>query len=213
MAVIFAFGDSITYGSWDTVNGGWCSLLRKHVDQKNAKDPTAYIRLYNLGIPGDTTVEAVERFLPETKARLRDKEGNVFVFAFGTNDACYIPHTGKFVVPVEQFTQNIELLVSEAKKISQDILLLTIPPVVDAITEQPSDSGDICLNKYFEPYNRALVAIADKHGVTLIDINKAFTATDYKALLDQDGLHPNTEGYKLMFQMISTEIDKVLSAV
>ncbi len=211
MAVIFAFGDSITYGSKGTVSGGWCTLLRNHVDQKNAKDPNTYIRLYNLGIPGEATDTAVKRFLPELNARGRRDEEYIFIIAFGANDACFIPSRQELNVSVEDFTKNIQQMVGYAKDASQKIVLLNITPVVDELTVSPVGKDRSRINKRYEAYNKELARIAKDHDLTFIDVNSAFTSQDYRKLLSDDGLHPNDNGHQLMFDLISEQIDKFLS--
>lgn len=211
MAVIYAFGDSITYGSWDTVNGGWCSLLRKHVDQKNAKDPNAYIRLYNLGIPGEATDTAVKRFLPELNARGRRDEEYIFIIAFGANDACFIPSRQELNVTIDDFTKNIQQMVTYAKECSQKIILLNITPVIDELTINPVGKDRSRHNQRYQEYNEQLAQIAKDHNLVFIDMNSAFASRDYQKLLCADGLHPNDKGHQLMFDLISNELDKLLA--
>jgi lysophospholipase L1-like esterase len=45
---ICIFGDSITYGAHDPINGGWTTLLRNYLEGKDDD-----ITTYNLGICGD----------------------------------------------------------------------------------------------------------------------------------------------------------------
>lgn len=72
MAQIFCFGDSITYGAWDVANSGWAQKLRIYLDKKQEEDDSLYFLTYNLGIPGEATDSLVNRFLSETKARIRE---------------------------------------------------------------------------------------------------------------------------------------------
>ncbi len=208
MAVILAFGDSITYGSWSPIHTSWCSLLRAHMDSKFNGDYASYGRVYNLGIGGETTNEAVKRFLPEIQARLRNEEEVVFIIAYGANDACFDSDKQSFRVPIEEFEQNMQQMVTDAKKISPKIILLNILPVVEADNSDPDSTR---LNTYFEPYNQSLLQIAQNNLLTLVDISIAFLKTDYAKFLGKDGLHPNEHGHKIIFELVSKEVDKFLT--
>src|SRR3989344_3552583 len=89
MTLILVFGDSITYGAWDT-NGGWVQRLRTYLDKKQLADPKLYYELYNLGVSGDTSTDLLERFEAETKQRIKRmsaKEEIIIIVAIGTNDS------------------------------------------------------------------------------------------------------------------------------
>jgi acyl-CoA thioesterase-1 len=207
MAVILAFGDSITYGSWSPIDTSWCSLLRSHMDKKFDGNYSSYGRVYNLGIGGETTDDAIKRFLPETQARLRDEEEIVFIIAYGANDACFIASEQKFKVALGKFAPNIQKILTEAKTFSSKIMLLNILPVVERPKE---DSGQTRLNKHFEQYNQKLAQIAQENTVVLVDVNTAFQKTNYAILLGTDGLHPNEKGHQVIFELVSKEVDKYL---
>ncbi len=207
MAVILAFGDSITYGSWSPGDTSWCSLLRSHMDKKFNGDYASYGRVYNLGIGSETTNEAIKRFGVETQVRLRGEEEIVFIIAYGANDACFIPLEKQFKVTAEKSKKNIEQMITEAKQVSSKIILLNIIPVVD---KSNFDSEQIRANKYYEHYNQQLTQIAQNNSLTLVDANAAFQKTDYANLLGEDGLHPNKKGHQLIYDLISKEVDKLL---
>ena len=70
MARILVFGDSITYGAWDK-RGGWVQRLREFLDEKNLIDLNKIpVLIYNLGVSGDTTNDALERFEFESKKKI-----------------------------------------------------------------------------------------------------------------------------------------------
>ena len=133
MAIIYAFGDSITYGAWDIEKSGWAARLRKHLDDMQERDPNFYALFYNLGIPGETTNGFIARFEIEYKSRLRDGEKAIFIFAYGANDAAYLTEESQFKVPIVTFKENLESMIASAKKISPDILVVNILPVVESL--------------------------------------------------------------------------------
>ena len=64
MFSILAFGDSITYGLGATRYIGWAEQLKKYFQTEE------YNYLYNLGIPGDTSADLLERIEIEANARI-----------------------------------------------------------------------------------------------------------------------------------------------
>ena len=203
MAQLYAFGDSITYGSWDREGSGWANRLRQALDEEHESGKREFTLFYNLGIPGETTEHFVQRFVPETEARFRSGERYTFTFAFGANDACFIPSKNQFKVTVEQYKQNFETILEQAKPLAERIIILNITPVVDELTVAPTGKDKSRLNKYITPYNEVLKDLAADYSLELIDVNAAFMAEENLAdLFCEDGLHPNANGHKLIFEVM-----------
>jgi len=79
---ICIFGDSITWGAYDPINGGWVGLLRNYFEKKSEGE----IEIYNLGISGNTTDGLLKMIENESIPR----EPEVIVLAIGINDTQYI---------------------------------------------------------------------------------------------------------------------------
>ena len=59
---LFIFGDSISFGAWDT-KGGWAQRLKNHYDKLVVEsDFDFYCLTYILGVSGDTTEDLLKRF-------------------------------------------------------------------------------------------------------------------------------------------------------
>ena len=81
MYVLTVFGDSITFGKGDSLEGGWCGRLKKYFENMGGNH-----RLYNLGISGNTTEDLLERFDIEAKARIkfkREGDRHIIIFSIG----------------------------------------------------------------------------------------------------------------------------------
>jgi acyl-CoA thioesterase I len=213
MAVIYCFGDSITYGAWDIKNSGWSARLRDYLDDIQLKDPAKYFLSYNLGIPGETTDGLVQRFDIEFAARSKEEEGeeSIFIFAFGANDSVFMPKAGTFKVPVERFVGQMERILDTATLHSKKILLLNITPADEAVcAERYAGKDKQRLNKNVEMYNAALAELASKKNIPLVDVYSAYTSADPVTLLSEDGLHPNEAGHKVIFEKVKAALDPLL---
>ncbi|MEI7620781.1 MAG: GDSL-type esterase/lipase family protein, partial [Candidatus Falkowbacteria bacterium] len=205
MAQIFCFGDSITYGAWDVDSSGWANQLRAYLDRKQLENDSLYFLTYNLGVPGENTNGLANRFLSETKARIKEErpEDNIFIFAYGANDSTIISSQNKFRIGVEDFKKNLESVIDQAKKLGSKIIILNITPVNEELTANPINKDKSRLNKYIEIYNEVIKEIAISNDIYLVDVNSAFMSGDYKSLFCEDGF--------IVVQFVNTDLTSLNS--
>src|SRR3990167_6658195 len=195
---ILCFGDSITWGSWEQ-EGGWSNRLRRFAYDYVEAHPDKWIEIYNLGIPGDNTCDLRERFINETSERVEKNTEPIFIFAFGANDSSFISSKGVFRCPIEEYEAHYRIVLDEARKWSKMIFLLNITPVNEAVATK---GERIRRNEFIDRYNECLKRIASEKNVDLIDVNQAYLDNDYLDLLCTDGLHPNSKGHLLIYNLI-----------
>lgn len=200
MNILF-FGDSITWGAWDK-EGGWVARIKKFVDQKiMTSDFKYYHDVYNVGISGDKTTELLDRFESEAKNRIDEDSETVFVFAIGINDSQFVEKIGNRT-PIEQFQENLKVLITKAKRISSKIVFVGLFPVDDSKLTPTSWEVDKSYKlEYVEKYNQTIKQVCQTEKVDFIDIYSKFVEKEYKDLLI-DGLHPNTEGHKEIYDLV-----------
>lgn len=199
------FGDSITYGEYDGVFGGWVDILKRYALQKYNEGSKELI-LYNLGIGGETTEGLVKRISHEMEAR-NSAEGNIVFIGYGANDMAV--KNGTQTVEPERFKANIITAVQKAKSYAEAIYLISILPVsanIDGITVA---SGKRRSTAQILRYNRILQEIAGEYNLNYLDFYSGFVA-DKELLLSRDGVHPNEKGYGIMAEMAIPIIEKYL---
>lgn len=225
---LFCFGDSITYGNWDP-KGGWVGRLRDYLDSKSLSASSGndlyskfYTLTYNLGIPGDTSSGLLERFETELAFRFNPDEETVILFAIGINDSRFYPKESEFETELGIFQQNIWDLWEIAKKYTADVAFLGLTPVDESRTNPlfwdaeskykqslktsaDNNEASVYKNEYIEKYNLILKQFCESRTTPFIDIYEHMKNMDLKALTE-DGLHPNSEGYKVMEEIIRREI-------
>ncbi|NTU46011.1 hypothetical protein HGA88_00095 [Candidatus Roizmanbacteria bacterium] len=203
MSTIFVFGDSIAYGDWDQ-EGGWVNRLHKEINQKvlNSNFET-YGAIYNLGIPGDTSQEICERFEQEIKVRIDTTEDTLIYLAVGVNDSQVELATGSNLVSPHIFKTNIQLLAYKAKKLSIPLTLIGITPVDESkVFPMPWKLTHGYKNAEIIKYNQILKEVAQSEHLSFVDVFSEFIKTEYTDLLLTDGVHPNTQGHQLLFEVI-----------
>ncbi|MDR6514110.1 SGNH/GDSL hydrolase family protein [Chryseobacterium camelliae] len=200
------FGDSITYGEYDSVFGGWVDILKRYALQKYHEGSHELI-LFNLGIGGETTEGLIKRISHEMGAR-NAADGNIVFIGYGANDLAI--KNGDQMVDPELFEQNIWSAVQKARQYAEDIYLLSILPFSKRVDGVVVASGKLRTNDEAIRYNRILKKIAlELEGLHYIDFHAAFEQ-DKELLLSPDGVHPNEKGYGIMAEIMIPVIEQYL---
>ena len=209
---IFIFGDSITYGEWDAA-GGWANRIRDYYDALELPLPKKYVVTYNLGIPSDTSTGVAQRLTHETQARLNpnpEVKRFQFIIAIGTNDSAWQKEFKQHTVDKAQFKANLEDITTQANAFSDDVIFIGLLPYVEkAIVETAKrfDWAESYENKYVEEYNEILKRHCSDRCIDFIDLYEHFKSENCESLFD-DGIHPNTQGHRLIFDLISQRLDQ-----
>lgn len=199
------FGDSITYGEYDGVFGGWVDILKRYALQKFHEGSDELI-LFNLGIGGESTEGLLKRMPHELSAR-NAADGNIVFIGYGANDLAV--KEGKQIVDPEQFRNNMKTAVEHAQQFSSDIYLVSILPFSQKVDVVVAASGKLRLNEDVIKYNQLIQDIAVENGLIYIDFYTAFLE-DREILLFEDGVHPNEKGYGMMAEIAIPIIEKYL---
>nr|WP_315033878.1 GDSL-type esterase/lipase family protein [uncultured Chryseobacterium sp.] len=200
------FGDSITYGEYDGVFGGWVDILKRYALQKFHEGNGDELILFNLGIGGETTEGLIKRMPHELSAR-NSPDGNLVFLAYGANDLAI--KDGDYIVSPEIFKNNIETAIQHAKEFSNAIYLVSILPISRKIDGVVVGSGKLRTNDEVVVYNQMIKNIAADHSLLYIDFYSAFLE-DKEILLSADGVHPNEKGYGMMAEIAIPIIEKYL---
>ena len=187
---LLVFGDSISWGCDDKENLGWVSHLRKYLEEKK-KD----IDVYNLSISGDTTEGLLKRFEQEIKAR----NPEIIMFAIGINDSAIIDK--KNYVDFKIFRSYISALIESSKGISEKIIFVGLTRVDESKTNPTPWKGYSYLSSEIKKYDDAIKELCKKSGIDYIDVSSEVLIEDLP-----DGLHPDANGHKKMFEKIRKSI-------
>lgn len=208
--IIYLVGDSITQGYWDS-KGGWADRIKAEVLTRDIASGFKYYHgVHNLGVDGNTTQQALERFDSETEARhWRNSEYGV-VIAIGTNDTV-VNKEGDTVSDPSRYHLQIEELLSKAKRITNKVAVLNLLPVNEELTNPlpSSNSGKSYTNDRIEMFNKELVEFCKSSNVELIDVRREYLNRDCNSLF-ADGLHPNDAGHEIIFRTVMPVIEEWL---
>ncbi len=201
MSQILIFGSSSTQGYWDK-EGGWADRLKKYIIQSLLPETKREIHVFNLGIAGQNSTDILQRFDFETKLRLRHPK-TVFIFGFGGNDSQFLTSTQSVRTSTDKFSRNIIGIIHHARKYSNVIVFVGLHPVDETRTTPIPWETDINFkNDLIKQYNDIIQNVCKKEGVLFVDIYNKLTKQNVLQYISNDGLHPNTEGHKLIFENV-----------
>jgi len=162
---ILVFGDSISAGYGIPVGQGWVALLQAKLDRLGYG-----YRVVIASVSGETTAGGLDR-LPRALALHRPR---ILILELGGND-------GLRALPVQEMHANLERMVRLAQAAGASVLLLGM--------RMPPNYGP----EYTAQFQRAFVAVAQARRIAFVPFFLQGIATQ-PALMQADGLHPNTDG-------------------
>lgn len=192
MRRIVLMGDSITYGD-NTTNkaSSWAGRLEQYLNN----ELNGSFELINNGVEGETAREGLDHV--EDKV-IKYTPDIVFV-GYGTND-CTKDRDG-YINDFYNFESNMEDIAEAIRSQTNATIVFNLaPPVIEKLC----NNGFIRIyNRDIEAYNNVVKRICGSMMLSFIDHYKLMSErNDLYSLIDEDGIHPNDEGHRLMFENI-----------
>lgn len=188
---LICIGDSLTYGYGVSSKSCWTELLKKHLNME----------VINKGINGDTTSGILSRSYKD----IIQENPDYAIYMAGTNDMLMERR-------LDSVKDNIKLLINEAKENNIIPIIALQPPI---IAEHAKIYWDEKIN--YEKVNRNLsdytiwVKIySEANNITLVNFYDRFVSQNNIKSLYSDGIHPNAEGHKLMFNTAAEILSKII---
>ena len=170
---IVVVGDSLSSGYGLTAQQSWVSLLTERLKMQGYG-----AEVVNASIAGDTSAGGLSR-LP---GLLKRHQPQLVILELGGND-------GLRGLPVDTLRDNLARMIEMCQAQGAHVLLvgIRIPP------------------NYGQPYAQALAnvypALAKRFHVPLVDFLLAGVAL-HPELMQADGVHPNAQGQKILFENV-----------
>jgi lysophospholipase L1-like esterase len=158
----------------------------------------------NRGIDGQTTAQMLVRFRQDV-INLHPK---LLVILAGTNDVAGV--TGR--VRDEDIEANYATMAELARLHSTRVVFASLLPVNNASSEGARESFALRPRERLLAINRWLRDYCGTNGLVYLDYYTAMVDENgmLKKELSNDGLHPNTAGYKLMVPLVDAAIAQAL---
>ncbi|WP_320009225.1 GDSL-type esterase/lipase family protein [Maridesulfovibrio sp.] len=179
MQLIF-IGDSLTLGVNDAERLSWPGRICKELDPQGVK-----LSVYNLGVRASSTEHIQNRWENEVQSRVLPDVPTMLIFCMGAPDVVKN-------ISLDRSKANAESILRKAKD-NHDVLFVTPPPMIDP--EKDARTKNLASE---------LCNICASLDIACLDINSPLRDNPayIKALKESDGVHPNSEGYGIMAEMI-----------
>lgn len=177
---IVCFGDSLTAGLGVDPGRSYPDLLQQQLDQRSYR-----YRVLNFGESGDTTQDGLDRISVVTTANPK-----IVILEFGAND-------GLRGQPVPNMEKNLAQMIEVLQKADARVVLA-------GITLPPNYGTD-----YIQRFDAVYPRLAKQYHVPLIPFLLE-GAAGHSDLMQQDGLHPNTAGTRLVEANVWRVIEPLL---
>lgn len=204
MNLIF-FGDSIMQGLWDE-KGGWAPRIKQDIYSQHlegAEPWEDYNIVYMRANSSETSKGLKNRVYPELKAA-RDKSDHdwTMVFSIGMND-CVTDQNGNNDVSRSDYRNNIEEIIEEGRKIADQVIAVGLTPVDESVVGSESKE-EYYLNQEVSKFNNVFEEVCERKNVKFIPVFESVSGDWNDKLFD--GLHPNTEGHREIYDLVGGSI-------
>lgn len=202
---IVAFGDSLTYGYGVLDDIAYPARLARQLPRQ---EPRLSWHVYNSGINGETTREALQRLEHDVLRR----RPQIVCILLGSNDSAL--NEGQYRTPWE-YERNMRQMIERILASDQPEtgfhegrplpLLMTPPPVVDTDFYPFTTTDRVAL------YGDIVRKLGSAYQCPVIDLFSAFLqkkedARSYEALFQYDGVHLSNAGYDILYEMMEKEL-------
>ena len=202
---VFIIGDSLTHATGDSKNEiiGWAERFKRLYMKENDDNNRFYVNY--LGFSGWTTQnlvdDAIQSFCNIIKNKAFDNSNRIMIIEIGTNDT-QSNSEEKTKVSLEKFESNIKTIINEAKKCTNNVLLLGL---TRAETEDNiplfGKENEYYDNRLLKKYDEKLEEICKEKEVNYLPIAKIVKENDYK-----DGLHPSNSGHEALSRVVYEKV-------
>lgn len=192
MRRIVLIGDSITFGdnASKRVNS-WAGRLEEYLK----KNLAGKFEVINNAVEGEIAQEGFD----DIEDRIIKYTPDIAFIGYGTNDCT--KENGKYVNDYYNFESNIEDIAEAIRSQTNAAIVFNLAPPV--IEELSNDDVVVIHNRDIEAYNNIIKRVCGSMMLSFVDHYSLMKdIEDLQNLIDADGVHPNDEGHRIMFENI-----------
>lgn len=202
---LVALGDSLTYGY---------GVLEPYIFTERLKADYKHkgIRVFNKGVNGNTTREAVLRLEHDVLVH----SPNVVIIWLGANDCALNENYYRPILEYEKHLRFIteKILALQTNSFAHDgkpfVYFITPPPVID------EDYLPFSTTDRVQLYAESTKKIAKEYGCPVIDYFEALWAkndANFADYFQYDGIHLSNKGYDLLYSLLQKEMDALFLSI
>lgn len=196
-------GDSITYGIGDFESGGWATMFKNYIVNKDdSKVCNNYVHI--AGFPGATSSDILDKIDGILQSFLHKEFSNTVILSIGVNDTQVF--NGETKNSIKSYKENIQKIIKIVtdKECNLVILGLTRIESDEKFLWKPNKyyANDIISEydrdlKLILDYDAELEKLCEQNRIKYIPMQDILEKNDFI-----DGLHPNHNGHKKIVKYI-----------
>ena len=109
-------------------------------------------------------------------------------------------------MPEAYFLRNLKACIQYAQQQHADIFLLGLMPQFSSMDGKLNQYGKRRFSADIDKYNDLLEILAVEERCYYLDVNPLFEKYDMVNLLHKDGLHPNSDGHQMIYQLVKESL-------
>jgi lysophospholipase L1-like esterase len=172
--------------------------------------------VYELGIPGNTARDIINRFEAEVLARVQTKvpEETYIVFSAGTNDSKAVNDPDNYLFTPDEYATNVQAFIQLAYEHAKHVMVVGLYPVDQSKTNpkaNPLTGGkSYFTNERIKSFEAAARKICETKQVSFVPLFEQVPADWTKKYLYEDGMHPNDAGHDWILQQVEPKLHRML---
>ena len=177
---LLGLGDSLTQG-WMVKQG----FYDRFIHGLRRKYPQCTVHSHNLGVPGSTAQEAIDRLY-----RVDEIQPDGVIVQFALND-CSVG------IPVGHYSRHLECIADSLMQQETEVVLVTSCPVEDKR-----------FGSQVVSYYNAIARLGERLDIAVIRLDEFWlehAADAHQPLFQYDGVHPTDAGHELMARGLLAE--------
>lgn len=179
---ILFFGDSITAGYGLSMEDAYPAHVQTYLGKKGLD-----VKVVNAGLSGETSAGGLSRIDWVLRQPI-----DVFVLELGAND-------GLRGLPLDQTRANLQAIIDKVRAKNNDVKIVLAGMMV------PPNLG----KEYTSEFKNIFPDLAKRNNATLIPFLLEGVAGDDKLNI-ADGIHPNTEGHKIVAKTVVNIVEPLI---
>jgi acyl-CoA thioesterase I len=188
---LMTVGDSIT-----TYRRGYAPILKAMLE---LHQPERRFRFLNVGQSGYTSTHGKEL----TFTQLLSQKPDLVTIKFGANDSKHFGNPNQpSLVSQDEYRENLDAMVRGFQRHTKaHIVLLSPTPVIESLVNSSLAYQSVYMtwdNADIRGFGAVLKDIAQKRGLSFVDLYSIFGDTPNPSLYLEDGLHPSPAGHELI---------------
>ena len=200
MVCIVCIGDSIVEGEGDKKGlSGWVGRLSTSI-LKNSK--VGENRVYNLGVGMETSIDLLHRLYSEVLYRKPD----IIILQAAHGDSRFMKNNSgenEYEIGKKARMRTYNRIFEFLSKSNLNVLILGLNPVCD---EKYNKDELEFYKKHNESTRKGLKLLCSEYNLPFLDPKEDIFKDKNLNELYEDGIHPNSKGYDIMFTKINEKL-------